>query len=149
MLPGAHLPTSNASGCVTFVSGAIDRVGLPEQSCPVVPSRRRLTLFPSGRRITLLIVVVLIGILPTAYVTAPDPSWVAGYWDDDDLDCTVVSIAGSGALDVAGVVLGKPVVGVVEYLQPADPAGCPKPFATDLRPRGPPRELLPTALDSR
>jgi hypothetical protein len=100
----------------------------------VVTSRRRLTLF---------IVALLIAVIQTAYASPPDPSWIAGYWDDDDFDYTVVSITGSCAIDVRDATLGEPILVAVARLEPVDPTGCPSPLVADVHPRGPPPRLFP------
>ena len=89
-------------------------------------------------RLTLLIVALLIGVIPTAYASPPDPSWIAGYWDDDDFDYTVVSITGSCAIDVTDATPGEPIFVAVARLEPVDATGCPAPLLTDVHPRGPP-----------
>ena len=48
---------------------------------------RRLLIVP-------LVIATLVALLPLAYASPPDPSWVAGFWDDADYD-DVVSLATS------------------------------------------------------
>jgi len=89
----------------------------------------------------LLITALLIGVIPTAYANPPDPSWVAGYWDDDDFDNTVVFITGPCAIDVAVLVHARVLFVAVARLEPVDPADCATPLRTSLRPRAPPPPL--------
>jgi len=37
-----------------------------------------------------LVVTTLVALLPLAYASPPDPSWVAGFWDDADYDDVVI-----------------------------------------------------------
>jgi len=75
----------------------------------------------------LLIIALLIGIIPTAYANPPDPSWVAGYWDDDDFDNTVVFITGHCAIHVTVPVHARALFVATARLEPTDPAACPTP----------------------
>ena len=70
----------------------------------------------------------------------PDPSWVAGYWDDDDFDNTVVFITGPCAIHVTVPVHARALFVAMARLEPADPADCPTPLLrSSLHPRAPPR----------
>jgi hypothetical protein len=48
--------------------------------------------------VALLIAALLLGLTPVAYSDAPDPTWLAGYWDGDDFDNAVVCIAAPCAI---------------------------------------------------
>jgi hypothetical protein len=90
----------------------------------------------------LLIIALLIGVIPTAYANPPDPSWVAGYWDDDDFDNTVVFITGAYAIHVTVPVHARALFVARARLDPTDPAACPTPLLrSSLHPRAPPRHL--------
>jgi hypothetical protein len=54
----------------------------------------------SRAALALLIVALVIGLTPAAYADPPDPTWIAGCWDDDDFDNAVVFIVSVCALDV-------------------------------------------------
>jgi hypothetical protein len=66
----------------------------------------------------LLIIALLIGVIPTAYANPPDPSWVAGYWDDDDFDNTVVFITGPCAIHVTVPVHARAVFVAMARVEP-------------------------------
>jgi len=83
--------------------------------------------------------------MPTAYASPPDPSWVAGYWDDDDFDYTVVLVTGHSAIDVADPADGRPSVVAVARLDPPAPAPRPAPDRPGLRSRAPPPRARPPA----
>jgi len=92
----------------------------------------------SRPRLTWLVAALLIGVIPTAYASPPDPSWVAGYWDDDDFDYSVVLITGHCAIDVADGADGRTLLVAVARLEPADSAPRATPGCSTLRPRAPP-----------
>jgi hypothetical protein len=57
----------------------------------------------------LLLAVVLASLLPLAYATPPDPTWLAGYWDDDDYDDVVLAVVQAVAsVDRLAVLEPKP-----------------------------------------
>ena len=45
-----------------------------------------------GVLLLVLIALCLVSELPLAYATPPDPTWIAGFYDDDDGDDVVVSL---------------------------------------------------------
>jgi len=46
----------------------------------------------------LLLAALLFTLTPLAYVDPPDPTWVLGFWDDDDFDDVVGLITSAAAL---------------------------------------------------
>ena len=46
----------------------------------------------------LLLVALILGLTPLAYADPPDPTWIGGYWDDDDFDNVVAFIASTCAV---------------------------------------------------
>ena len=93
-----------------------------------------------SRCILLLLVALLSPALTTlAYVDPPDPSWISGFWDNDDLDsaveavlqCCAVEPEPAGGVDVRWTSLARVVA------LPTD--GCGPLFATATSPRGPPK----------
>ncbi len=46
-----------------------------------------------------LLTALLIGVPTAAFADPPDPTWIAGYWDDDDFDDAVVAITTSSAVE--------------------------------------------------
>jgi hypothetical protein len=54
----------------------------------------------SPRGVALALLLVLVALTPLAYATPPDPTWVSGFFDDDDNDNGVFLItSGTAALD--------------------------------------------------
>ncbi len=49
------------------------------------------------RPLTLILVMVLVALTPLAYGEPPDPTWVSGWFDDDDNDNGVFLITSSTA----------------------------------------------------
>ena len=85
--------------------------------------------------LTLVLVVLIAALTPAAYADPPDPSWIGGYWDDDDFDNVVVFLLSTvAAVQVAPLHPGVPVVtvGTVEGLDcravaaPIDPTASPR-----------------------
>ena len=53
-----------------------------------------------ARRVfALLIGVLLVGLPTLAFADPPDPTWIAGYWDDDDFDDAVIAITAASAVE--------------------------------------------------
>ena len=46
----------------------------------------------------LLLAALLLTLTPLAYAAPPDPTWVLGFWDDDDFDDVVGYITSATAL---------------------------------------------------
>jgi hypothetical protein len=67
-----------------------------------------------------LLVAVLLALVPAAYADSPDPTWIGGYWDDDDFDNVVVFVVNACAVEVAPLTdfrpLWTPLIGI-ELLQ--------------------------------
>ena len=54
---------------------------------------------PARRLLALLIVGLLVGLPAVAFADPPDPTWIGGYWDDDDFDNAVVAITTVSAVE--------------------------------------------------
>ena len=69
----------------------------------------------------LLLAAVLLALVPAAYADPPDPTWIGGYWDDDDFDNVVIFIVSAWAVEVPSITdftpLWTPLIGI-EPLQP-------------------------------
>jgi len=69
----------------------------------------------------LAVVVVLVAVvaLPVlAHASAPDPSWIAGFWDNADYDDVVLAVAGMTAVSHHTPDVPKPLLGVVSAIVP-------------------------------
>lgn len=74
-----------------------------------VTERRSYDVPRASGVLALVVVTLLIGLAPLAYGDPPDPTWLGGYWDDDDFDNVVVFISGICAITVASSADAGPV----------------------------------------
>jgi hypothetical protein len=88
--------------------------------------------------LAVFLVVLLVGLVPAAYADPPDPSWIGGYWDDDDFDTVVAFIASTFATVAQPDIDALPCL---VWIDSADPArsSCVRPaLGSATRPRAPP-----------
>jgi hypothetical protein len=57
----------------------------------------------ASRLLLLLLACVILGLTPVAFADPPDPTWLGGYWDDDDFDNVVVFLLSTYAVVVLAV----------------------------------------------
>lgn len=89
-----------------------------------------------ARWLGLVLLVPLFGLIPLADASPPDPSWIAGFYDNADYDDVVLA-----ATSVAGVVADEaPAV-----VQPFPPS----PWPVTLRDATGPQSAAPATSDSR
>ncbi len=89
-----------------------------------------------------VLVSLLFGFTPVAYAAPPDPTWIGGYWDDDDLDNAVAFIASTCAVAAFYTVDAGPrwaPIARVELCEPNTPA----PLRSVVSPRAPPAGFVP------
>jgi hypothetical protein len=55
-----------------------------------------------------VLAILVVGLTPIAYADPPDPTWLGGYWDDDDFDNVVAFIASAAAVVASPVIDGRP-----------------------------------------
>jgi hypothetical protein len=88
----------------------------------------------------LVLAALLVGLVPVAYASPPDQTWLAGLYDDADYDDVVIAL-----ISVVGAADGTPVPDLVptaEIVQTLRPAEQPAPESTFRSPyhlRAPPR----------
>jgi len=91
------------------------------------------------RLVALLILIAIAALTPLAHASPPDPTWVAGLWDDGDHDDVILLVCATAAavhsppptLDSR-----RAIVGVVTGLDPdAPPFRAAAPVATRAPPR--------------
>jgi hypothetical protein len=97
---------------------------------PVVRSTRAL--------LALVLTAVLIGLTLAAYADPPDPTWISGFWDDDDFDNAVVTIVSTCATEALAPVDGGPVLAPPARVEPENPVDPPILLRGTLCPRAPP-----------
>ena len=92
---------------------------------------------------SLVLVALVVGITPAAYAEPPDPSWIGGYWDDDDFDNVVVFIASACAITVLCTVDAGPLWAPVARVAPCEPNAAPAPLCSVAYARAPPVSFTP------
>ena len=95
------------------------------------------------RFLALLLVLVIVGLAPATYADPPDPSWLGGYWDDDDFDDVATLLDGTVAIVQTLVVDAAPPGAVVALVERADDVTISPAVDETASPRAPP---LPVAL---
>ena len=78
-----------------------------------------------------VLAVLVVGLTPIAYADPPDPTWLGGYWDDDDFDNVVAS----------PVIDGRPFSVAEHCIELARPPARPASFPAFAPPRAPPLAL--------
>ena len=54
-----------------------------------------------SRVFALLIAALVVAVPTVAFADPPDPTWIGGFWDDDDFDNAVLAITSASAIEVA------------------------------------------------
>ena len=93
--------------------------------------------------LALLLVCLIVGLAPAAFADPPDPTWIGGYWDDDDFDNVVAFIASAAAVVASPVIDGRPFGVAKHCVELARPPARSASFLAFAPPRAP-----PVALDS-
>ena len=60
-----------------------------------------------------VLVAALLGLVPAAYAGPPDPTWLGGYWDDDDFDNVVILIVKTCAVEAPLLIDSGPLWTIV------------------------------------
>ena len=84
-----------------------------------------------------LLAAVVVTAIFLANASPPDPTWIAGFYDDGDHDDAVLALLAIDGV-VVEPILAAATTGVVESLVPADVAPGPAPHAEAPRSRAPP-----------
>ena len=91
-----------------------------------------------SRLLGLLLIAVITGLAPATYADPPDPTWLGGYWDNDDFDDVVILVEGTVAVVPALVVDAAPPVDVVALVECLEPFAIPTTVDETASPRAPP-----------
>ena len=86
----------------------------------------------------LVLVVLLLGLTPSAYADPPDPTWIGGFWDDDDFDNVVAFIASTCAVVDYYTVDAGPQWALIARVEPCEPNAAPAPLRSVVSSRAPP-----------
>ena len=95
-------------------------------------------MFRARGLVAVVMVGLILGLTPAAYADPPDPTWIGGFWDDDDFDTVVVFLASAFALHVPIEVNTAPLWTPIERLEPAPARLAPSLLHRTSRPRAPP-----------
>jgi hypothetical protein len=60
------------------------------------------------RFLLLALIAIQLGLVPAAYADPPDPTWLSGYWDDNDFDNVVILIANTSAVEAPPLLDSRP-----------------------------------------
>jgi len=93
----------------------------------------------------LVLVAFLLGLTPAAYADPPDPTWIGGYWDDDDFDDVVAFIASTCAVAVLYTVDAGPRWAPIARVEPCEPNAAPAPLRSVVSSRAPPVRFTPSS----
>jgi len=107
---------------------------------------RRTPLSWGGMSFRLLMFALagmLVCVRTLAYASPPDPSWIGGFWDDDDYDDVVFHITSFSADETAPARALRPHWTPVWIVPPDDEQLAPSPAISPQHPRGPPSPETP------
>jgi len=86
----------------------------------------------------LFLVAALLGLVPAAYADPPDPTWLGGYWDDDDFDDVVILIVNACAVQAPTLTDSGPLWAILVDLEPLPPRFVQVSSRNAASPRAPP-----------
>ena len=87
---------------------------------------------------SLVLVALIAGLTPVAYADPPDPTWIGGYWDDDDFDNVVAFIASASAVAAVYTVDYGPRWAPIARVELCEPNATPAPLRSAVSSRAPP-----------
>ena len=91
------------------------------------------------RLVVPIIVITLVALRALAYASPPDPSWIAGIWDDDDFDDVIILITHTScSSDPTLPVTPTPGTAIISLLPAIDDKPIPAPTTSVLHSRAPP-----------
>lgn len=91
------------------------------------------------RIVALLLICVIVALAPVAAADPPDPTWISGFWDDDDYDNVVVVVLHTSAIVERPSVDSSPMRGTVARVEPLTIHATPSPVDATVSPRAPPQ----------
>jgi hypothetical protein len=91
----------------------------------------------------LVLVAFLLGLTPAAYADPPDPTWIGGYWDDDDFDDAVAFIVSTCAVAELYTVDAGPRWAPIARVELCEPNTAPAPLRSVVFSRAPPVSFTP------
>ena len=91
-----------------------------------------------ARVVALVLACLLAGLVTAAYADPPDPTWIGGYWDDDDFDDVVIALLGTYAVVELPLSDTGQSEGLVAFVERLEPLATPAPVDATASPRAPP-----------
>ncbi len=91
-----------------------------------------------ARVVALLLICVIAGLAPAAYADPPDPSWIDGFWDNDDYDNVVVMVLHAHAIVEPFSPDAGPVWAAVAFVECRESHATAAPVDVTACPRAPP-----------
>jgi len=88
-----------------------------------------------------VLAILVVGVTPSAYADPPDPTWLGGYWDDDDFDNVLAFITSASAIAASPVADGRPSSVPEHGVELAQPPARSGPLQALACPRAPPVNL--------
>jgi hypothetical protein len=90
-----------------------------------------------------LVALTVVGVLCCgpllAHADPPDPTWIAGFWDDADYDDAIIRITSTKSVAESGLLCAlEPHWIPIWSIPPADDRLTPSPAFASHQPRGPP-----------
>ena len=85
-----------------------------------------------------MLACLLAGLATAAYADPSDPSWIGGYWDDDDFDNVVIFLLGTYAVVELPLSDTRHSGSLVAFVQCLEPLATPGPVDAIASPRAPP-----------
>jgi hypothetical protein len=86
-----------------------------------------------------VLVALLVGLVPLAYASPPDETWLPGLYDNADYDDVVIALTSTlGASDGTPAPDLGPTAEIAQTLRPAEPSAPESPFRSPYRLRAPP-----------
>jgi hypothetical protein len=96
---------------------------------------------PLARLVLLAVALLNVSLTTIGCLDPPDPTWIAGYWDDDDFDSAVDSILHSSAVEPAAPAGAHPRWVAIARVDRLEVSAVPLSVAILDSPRGPPGSL--------
>src|SRR5438093_3745212 len=85
-----------------------------------------------------VLAILVVGLTPIAYADPPDPTWLGGYWDDDDFDNVLAFIASALAIVAPPIIDGGPLSVSAARVEPAQAVASSGSLQALACPRAPP-----------
>jgi hypothetical protein len=93
------------------------------------------------RLLSVGLILSLLTALPLAYADPPDPTYIGGFWDDDDFDNVVEVVTALCAVPTTPIPCERPLWQAVGYAESVWREPIPGAVVRIIRTRAPPRSI--------